>query len=362
MVVRGQVADVELRELPRDMTALVLFIHDPMPPEIPPPSPPVPAALNLAQPLSPIPDNLLQAAPTIDRNNLDREQFRQHYFELKSTGARVLALGNYLAGNGASELASGTAQLAAGLQTFADGYQAIAELPPDSSTPFTLENEPSERIAALKPTQFDLHLNAAADALRHLADNLVNNREQLLTGELTLDGDSLDQKAGFVLISAGNLYDAAAWRDRGDDNLEAAELNRQMSLAYQAFGKGINELNAAGNSLSLSSRNHAAALAPASIPVVTTGAARPTLKCAVVGWNRRILDDAAKRLRSLGNVPVDVQGTVLRGNFREEIDQTWIAMETVSIDGLAIDLNYDDDSNSTRSVNDVYRWITETAN
>ena len=93
--------------------------------------------------------------------------------------------------------------------------------------------------------------------------------------------------------------------------------------------------------------------------------ARPTapmLKCAVVGWNRQILDDAARRLRQIGSVPIDVQGTVLRGNFREELDQTWVAMETVSVDGLAIDLNYDDESGNSRSVNDVYRWITETAN
>ena len=34
----------------------------------------------------------------------------------------------------------------------------------------------------------------------------------------------------------------------------------------------------------------------------------------------------------------------------------------VSVDGLAIDLNYDDDSGGSRNVNDVYRWITETAN
>ena len=104
MMINGHIGRIELRELPKDMAALIIMIHDPVP-EVPVPTATLftPQKLELGKSLSLLPGELMEAAEHLDRDTINTETYMRRYFQLKSTGSRVRALSNYLAGNGADD-------------------------------------------------------------------------------------------------------------------------------------------------------------------------------------------------------------------------------------------------------------------
>ncbi|MDP7741591.1 MAG: hypothetical protein QGF67_09135, partial [Lentisphaeria bacterium] len=57
-----------------------------------------------------------------------------------------------------------------------------------------------------------------------------------------------------------------------------------------------------------------------------------------------------------GSDSITVHGRLIHGNLLEEMNLLWVKMESLTLDGLTINLAYDDDTSSMRNMTALYDW------
>jgi hypothetical protein len=342
VAIAGCVAQVSLDEVEPDLHVLTLELSDKAPP--PKPEAIVATVLDFSTPLNEA-GNSYQAAAESEYQGFDQARIENMAYKLRASASRVRALSQFLQAKQFIDLGKATASVAAAYARIGDAYVVMSQLPaPPREQPVS----PKLRLA---PHEFETHMLSAAGSLNGLAESLVSARAAMLARELLAQGELPAPESAHLLLAYGSMMESRSWEERAAGQPSIAEEYRQMSKAFSLLGNGL-----AGMTDGLRAMQHSLVLREPTVPAEF--AAPPTLRCAYVGYNSRILRDVRRKVAQLGaHTPVTVRGRVHRGNFREEVDTLWVHLDAVQIDGMTIDVSFGDESESVRKFQNIVAWI-----
>ena len=345
VTISGCVASLALNEIEPDLHVLTLELAQDSPPAPTEPQPVTATVLDFETPLE-FAGESLQLAAESPHEGFDQLAVQAMSYKLRASASRMSALSQYLRAKRFDALGKATASVAGAYTEIGNAYAVM------SSLPGRHESERVLQSSGLGPQQFESHLLNAAESLNALAESLINARDAMLARELLASGEFNDPEAAHMLLAFGNMMESQGWEERANGALGVADEFQQMGAAFSLLGNGL-----AGMSDGLASMRDSFELREPA-PVVAEFAKGPTLRCAYVGYNTRILEDVRRKVEQLGaDTPVTVLGRVHRGSFREEMDTLWLHLDAVQIDGITIDVSFDDESESVRKFQDMVAWI-----
>jgi hypothetical protein len=353
VAIAGYMAKLSLDEIESDLHVLTLELRANAPSPLPVPEPVEAQLIDFASPLQHA-GSTLQDAANHDYAGFDAPTIERMAFKLRASSSRVRALSQYLQAKRFHALGEAAASVAAAYGEIGDAYATMSRLP--AAEP--LLDSPSANVRlSIADHPFESSMLSAGSSLNDLANSLLDARDSILARELLPHGELPDLEAAHLLLAYGSMMEGRSWEERVQERLGVAEECARMSEAFSLLGNGLagmtEGLEAMSASLVLREPN----------PVIAESATAPTLRCTYVGYNDHILADVRRKVAQLGPAtPVTVRGRVHRGNFREEVDTLWVHLDAVMVDGMTINVAYDDDSQSVRKFQNLISWIGDIDN
>ncbi|MFT5127279.1 MAG: hypothetical protein ACI8W8_000881 [Rhodothermales bacterium] len=354
VAIAGYISHLSLEEIGADLHILTLELREDAPAPLPDPEPIEAQLIDFATPLHDA-GRTLQDAAIQDYSGFDRAAIERMAFKLRASASRVRALSQYLQAKRFDALGSATAHVASAYSEIGEAYALIST---PAATALVLPDSGSSSLRlTISDGPFESSMLSAGDSLNALAASLVEERDAMLARELLADGALPDLEAAHLLLAYGSMMEGRSWEERGEARFGIANEFARMSAAFSLLGNGLagmtKGLHAMQENLIL--REHQ--------PVLENIATAPSLRCAYVGYNEHILADVQQKVAQLGaEATVTVRGRVQRGNFREEVDTLWLQIESVVLDGMTINVTYDDESQSVRKFQDLVSWIGDIDN
>jgi len=301
-------------------------------------------------------DHLRTAVTDYQMVPVDVEAFEQLSYSLRIAGSKVSALSHYFRAQDMMNTGDAVEQVAKGYFEFGEAFATIAEI--GKETPATIELEKSviedDVVTTVEETKaFQDNMISAASELLRIAELLIDQRRQLSSAEVLFEYRSITRNIGYTLRSVGDILEADAWAFRKTRNRDAEKDYREISRAFRLLGEGITNIN--GGFRDLGEK-----LAARYEPGVMRDDSFPTLKCAYIGYNKDILRDCAAKVDQLGGKdPIIIHGRLHKGNLREQVDLLWLNMHSVTLDGLTINLAYDDETSTRKNLQSFYGWAKD---
>ena len=274
-------------------------------------------------------------------------QLREMAFQFKIASRELQAMSYNLEAADRSEVAKAIKKISDAYSKFGDAYFSFEKAARLSS--------PGEEEEIAKPVQdknhkFQNSLTNGAELLLDLAQNFQGSQNLLERGYYTFTPKKiLNKNKSLELLTTSNLAAAYAWRQKKRGNLYLGKIHESIAAA-------MNELGQADKTLNKGLVDIAKALNKTAVHRISHHGF--ALKCAYIGYNNTHLARSAKQLKNINySYPVRIRGQLLRSNLREEVDVLWLSAKSFEIDGLSMNLSFDDESRSLKSTVELYEWI-----
>lgn len=274
-------------------------------------------------------------------------------YDLQSASSQMMALSLYYQSRKMPDIGAAIKRISDGYRQVGEAYITIANVSRGTSATSDLPDTPKLQplVVDAEPTkEFQGAILQAARELLDAADFLIEHRDQIDSPDLRYDYAALSTEIGLSLHSVGHLLAAEAWQYRKNREPQLEQDFQDMSEVFVQLGSGITNINDGFRELGV-------VLHAAFPTIVFQDDGTVTLRCAYVGYNEDMLRNCQLKLDQLNNRdPVIVHGRLLRGNLMEEMDLLWLRMDSVTVDGMTINLGYKDDSSSRRNMASLYDW------
>ena len=359
VAISGLVRDAQIKRVSHDLTLLSLHVSDTGAdtPEIF--ASPYPGQAAVVNPLGQGATLLRQASENVRDvpfQDLEADPIEQISYDLRAAGSQMKALSLFYQAEGMPEIGLAIDQIAAGYRQVGEAYGTIAMVARYIVEPSATDDHgnvvANVRITLdVQPAQrFQAYILMAAEELLKAVDFLIENRDEIDSDSFRFDHSELTGQIGLALHSVGHVLEAEAWQYRKLHQPDLERDFREMSRVFVNLGEGIASINggfrALGEQLDVQFPS-----------IVFDSRGLTMLRCAYVGYNKRVLEDCRAKLAQLdGSDPVTVHGRLIHGNLLEEMNLLWVKMESVTLDGLTINLAYDDGTNSMRNMAAFYDW------
>ena len=359
IAISGLVRDAQIKPVSRDLTLLSLHVSEAgtSTPEFS--TSPYPGQAAVVDPLGQGAALLRQASENVHDvpfQDLEPDPIEQISYDLRTAASQMQALSLFYQAEGMPEIGVAINQIAVGYRQVGEAYGAIAMVARYIADPSTADDRgnvvDNARISGdAQPAQrFQAYILMAAEELLNAVEFLIANRDEIDSSSIRFDHRELTSQIGLALHSVGHVLEAEAWQYRKLHEPGLERDFREMSRVFVNLGEGIASINsgfrALGEQLDIQFPN-----------MVFDSRGLTMLRCAYVGYNKRVLEDCRTKLAQLdGNEPITVHGRLIHGNLLEEMNLLWVKMESVTLDGLTINLAYDDGKNSMHNVAAFYDW------
>ncbi len=310
--------------------------------------------INLAGRLNTINNLIIDAAKEVEKEGFDETTYLHLSYDLNIYGNKIRALSHYFksksmtdVGNSIEVIGEGYLKLGSALSSFSTVSKSIEFWTENQTDVFAKEVAHDPQTS----NKFNNDIVEALGELNQLADLLILNRYEVLNHKLIFEFKKTDTNNAYSILSYGELFKARSWEHLKLNDRSLENKYKQVSRGFLSLGEGMNEIYDGFYSLS----NRLAA----EIPVIDVGTSPlSVLKCAYIGYNDHILKDCLTKMDQLGqDGEVTVLGKFIKGNYREEINVMWLKLESIEIDGLTIDLAYDDASSTLKNISHFYDWF-----
>ncbi len=358
VAISGLVRDAQIKTVSHDLMLLSLHVSDTGvdTPEISASSYPGQAAV--VNPLGRGATLLRQASESvrdIPFQDLEADPIEQISYDLRAAASQMKALSLFYQAEGMPEIGVAIDQIAAGYRQVGEAYGTIAMVARHIAEPTVTDDRGNignvRVVVDVQPAQrFQEYILRAAEELLKAVDFLIANRDQIDSDSVRFDHGELSGQIGLALHSVGHVLEAEAWQYRKLHEPGLERDFREMSRVFVDLGEGIASINggfrALGEQLDVQFPS-----------IVFDSRGLTMLRCAYVGYNRRVLEDCRAKLAQLeGSDSITVHGRLIHGNLLEEMNLLWVKMESLTLDGLTINLAYDDDTSSMRNMTALYDW------
>ena len=276
-------------------------------------------------------------------------------YDLKSYGSRIRALSHFFRSKKRTEVGDSINHIGEGYIEFGNAFDAFSEVYNQKNDEIVAESSiisPPVPVSSNSEGQLPTDIMKAGQELLVLADLLIDRRHEVLKG--TYSFSHKEQKPGraYSLMSYSELFHAQSWQNRKINDQSSKSKFQFMGTGFSFLGTGLTDVYSGfcdlGSKLSLRVKSlHFDPLRSSK------------LKCAYIGYNDSILRDCFRKVNQLGeDGEIIVRGRLIKGNYREEVNILWMKMESISVDGLTIDLAYDDRSPTLKNMSNLYGWFT----
>jgi len=359
ITISGLVRDTQLKPVSHDLTLLSLHVSDTGTNTTQISASPHPAQASVVAPLGQGATLLRQASENVHDvpfQDLEADPIEQISYDLRAAASQMKALSLFYQAAGMPEIGVAIDQIAVGYRQVGEAYGTIAMVARHIAAP-TVTNDRGDvvdnaRIGGdMQPAKrFQTYILMAAQELLKAVDFLIANRDGIDRSSIRFDHSELTSQIGLALHSVGHVLEAEAWQYRKHHEPGLERDFREMSRVFVNLGEGIASINggfrALGEQLDIQ------------FPSIVFASRNLTmLRCAYVGYNKRVLEDCQAKLAQLdGNESITVHGRLIHGNLLEEMNLLWVKMESVTLDGLTINLAYDDGTGSMHNMAAFYDW------
>ena len=274
-------------------------------------------------------------------------QMREVAFQFKISSRELQAKSYNLKAANREKISAGIDKISSAYSKFGDAYFSFEKAARLSSPG---EEEVISDPVKAKNLAFESALTNGADLLLNLAQNIQGSQSLLKKGLYTFSADKvLNKNNSLELLTTSSLAAAYAWRQKKSGNQYMGKIHESVASAMHELGQADKDLNQG--------------LSDIATALNTTAVHRVShhgfaLKCAYIGYNNSHLARSSKRLKSIYHeYPVKIKGRLIRSNLREQVDVLWLNAQEFEIDGLSMDLSFDDESRSLKSTMELYDWI-----
>jgi hypothetical protein len=359
IAISGLVRDAQIKPVSHDRTLLSLHVKDTdtNTPEIS--ASPYPGQAAVTDPLGQGATLLRQASENVRDvpfQDLEADPIEQISYDLRTAASQTKALSLFYQAEGMPEIAAAIDQIAVGYRQVGEAYGTIAMVARYIADPTATDGgrdvgDNARVVVDVQPAErFQTYILMAAQELLKAVDFLIANRDGIDRSSFRFDHGKLTSQIGLALHSVGYVLEAEAWQYRKLHEPGLERDFREMSQVFVNLGEGIASINggfrALGEQLDIQFPR-----------IVFDSRGLTMLRCAYVGYNKAVLEDCRAKLAQLdGNEPITVHGRLIHGNLLEEMNLLWVKMESVTLDGLTINLAYDDGTNSIHNMAAFYDW------
>ena len=318
------------------------------------------ARINVLDQLNSIGELLVQSAQDIELSSLEVTVFEDLSYDLKINGNRIRALGNFFRSKEKLKVGDDVELIANGYLKLGDAFYSFSNLAVENKPESEFEQIdvlPNIDIGNTGVNDFQGTIESVCNELSNLANTLIENRNQLLSGDLVIGHDASSNSKGYALLSIGDMFEAKRWESKKNHAEISEHQFDVLSNGFNLVGDGVNNIYNGyyklGKGVTIKVET-----------AETLGTAHyPTLKCAYIGYNKFVLNDCESKVKQLGdNGIVTVRGRLIRGNLHEQLNLLWLKMESVTVDDLTIDLAHNETSSTWRNLTNFYDWMKETTN
>jgi len=304
--------------------------------------------------LNRISDLMLDAAEEGEILEIDKPEFLSLSYDLKSYGNRIRALSHFFRSKEMTEIGDSINHIGEGYMKFGDAFYTFSKVYNEKKNEFVAE---SSIISFPVPVSSDSEGRLATDIIKAgqellvLADLLIDRRHEVLNGTFSFSHREQRPGRAYSLMSYSELFHAQSWQNRKINDQSSKSKFQFMGTGFSFLGTGLTDVYSGfsdlGSKLSLRVRS-----------LHFDPMKSSKLKCAYIGYNDSILRDCFRKVNQLGeDGEIIVRGRLIKGNYREEVNILWVKMESISVDGLTIDLAYDDRSPTLKNMSNLYGWF-----
>ena len=316
--------------------------------------------LNVLEQLNSIGELLVQSAQDIELSSLEVTVFEDLSYDLKINGNRIRALGNFFRSKEKLKVGDDLELIADGFLKLGDAFYSFSNLAAEYELEASIEQVdilPNINVQKNDTNDFQDTIKTVCNELSDLANTLIENRSQLLSGNLVIGHNNSSNSQGYALLSIGDMFEAKRWESKKSHAEISEHQFDVLSSGFNLVGLGVKDIYSGYRELGKGVTLKAGGTVTRKID------AYPTLKCAYIGYNKFVLNDCESKVKQLGeNGVVTVRGRLVRGNLHEQLNLLWLKMESVTVDNLTIDLAHNETSPTWRNLTNLYDWVKETTN
>jgi hypothetical protein len=355
VMILGVVDKLRVKDVDRGLSVLELTIMDSVVAQSLEENKPVADNPGFIRRLNRVSDLMLNAAEAGEILEIDQPKFLSLSYDLKSYGNRIRALSHFFRSKEMTEIGDSINHIGEGYMKFGDAFIAFSEVYNEKNNEFVAE---SSIISAPIPvgsnskSRLSTEIVKAGQELLALADLLIDRRHEVLNGTFSFSLGEQTPGRAYSLMSYSELFHAQSWQNRKINDSSSESKFKFMGTGFSFLGTGLTDVysgfNDLGSKLSLSVKSQHFDPKKSS-----------KLKCTYIGYNDSILRDCVSKVNQLGkDGEIIVRGRLIKGNYREEFNILWVKMESISVDGLTINLAYDDRSPTLKNMSNLYGWLT----
>ncbi len=276
-----------------------------------------------------------------------QEKMEQLGCELKIASEKLQALGYYFDGIGKMEVAAAIRTVAKGYQKLGDAYFSFKQTASLSSM---VSEASADKVQIEKIDKFENALSVGGDLFLKFVEGMTSAKDTISNGVYSYGSRALSAQRPFEILTFSSMLNAEAWNKRKNQDEHGFNVTSSLAEGVKALGDGDKLINEGLRSLSTTLEKTA---------VKSRSMAAPTLRCAYYGFNGSHLNRCAQALKSMGRSPVEIAGSLLRTNLREEVDVVWFKASKLTIDGMTMSLAYGDESGTFKGAVDLYNWADD---
>jgi hypothetical protein len=324
----GFVSDVSIHEATDDITLLSIELAGTISKDSP-----VNSSIILSDALNDA-SNIIVSSEEGFFLNLPPEELRLMRYKLLSESSKLKALSYYLLSYDMNRAAQGCSDLSKAYKGFAKAYEHLI----DNRVRIEEGSGLKLSLGSANP------LIASFESLIGLSNSLVEYRDEIALGHSVIAYNDETNKVANIILSRGHILRSESFNMAMNDE-DTHRVDAEASFLI-GFGESI---NSAVKSVEMMSRD-----VPKEVQSFST-----FLDCYHYGYNDWLLEYCSELINREVPLRVVLYGTLVKGDMREKIDVLWLNVSYVEVDGMIIDLSYNDRSSTSVKIKKLYNWAQD---